>query len=72
MTKIDMSAFEAETITKVKEAPPIKTKEQKLEEFRKANHLAYRRACSESQCTCTPTRAQMLLIDQYEGRHPIE
>lgn len=65
MTKIDKSsAFEGDTITKV-EKP--KTRTQKIKEYRMAHQEEYAKACHESQCTCTPTRAQMLIMDNYQS-----
>lgn len=45
---------------------PPKTRSEKVADWKRDNQAAYesaRRAC----CTCTPSRAQMLLVDQYEG-----
>jgi hypothetical protein len=42
-----------------------KTHAQKVADWRKENQPAYKEAC-EAHCTCTPTRAQMLLINQWE------
>jgi hypothetical protein len=69
MTKVDpKSAFEGDTITPI-EKP--KSREEKIAEYRKAHQAEYRRACDDAQCTCTPTRAQMLIMQNYE-RPPID
>lgn len=47
-----------------------KTRAQLLEEWRKENEAAYRTA-QRAICNCAPSRAQLLLVDQYEGRAPI-
>jgi hypothetical protein len=50
-------------------ADPItkpKSRAEKQEEWRKAHHAEYKRACDDN-CTCTPTRAQMLMIDQWDN-----
>jgi hypothetical protein len=68
MTKVDkMSTFEDGTVTTV-ERP--KTRAEKISQWKRDNHAAYKRACDDSHCTCTPTRAQMLIIQQYEGNGP--
>jgi hypothetical protein len=49
-------------------APPSRA--ERIEAWKNANRSAFetaQRAC----CTCTPTRAQMLLVDQFEGRSNI-
>jgi hypothetical protein len=64
MTKIDTkSAFEGDTITPI-EKP--KTRDEKILEYRAAHQAEYSKACHDSQCTCTPTRAQMLIMQRYE------
>jgi hypothetical protein len=67
MTKIDnMSTFAGDTITPL-EVP--KTLAQKREEWLKQNQAAYKKAC-DANCTCTPSRADMLLIQQYDEGGP--
>lgn len=52
----------------VKEAAaPPKSRAERISEWRDANRRAYLNACKESQCTCTPTRAQMMLMDAWES-----
>jgi hypothetical protein len=66
MTKVDpKSAFEGDTITPI-EKP--KTRQQKIDEYRKAHEAEYKRACESERCTCTPTRAEMLIMERYN--HP--
>jgi hypothetical protein len=66
MTKIDKaSTFVGDTITPV-EKP--KTRTQKIAEYRKAHEAEYKRACENERCTCTPTRAEMLIMENYN--HP--
>jgi hypothetical protein len=66
MTKIDtQSVFEGDTITKI-EKP--KTRSQQITEWRMAHQKEYENACHEANCTCTPTRAQALIMEQYN--HP--
>lgn len=52
----------------VKEKPAAKpkTRAQKVKDWQKENHAAYKQAC-EDHCTCTPSRAQMLLIHQWDS-----
>jgi hypothetical protein len=68
MTKIKQSDFVGDTITKVKKP---KTMAQKLKEFRVANEEAYKSA-RYACCECAPSRAQILLIDKYDGLVPID
>jgi hypothetical protein len=66
MTKVDpKSAFEGDTITPI-ERP--KTRQQKIDEYRAAHQAEYKRACENERCTCTPTRAEMLIMENYN--HP--
>jgi hypothetical protein len=68
MTKVDkMSTFEGDGVTTV-EKP--KTKAERISQWKREHHAAYKRACSNERCTCTPSRADMLLIQQYEGNGP--
>jgi hypothetical protein len=65
MAKIDTkSAFEGDTITPI-EKP--KTREEKVEAYRKLHRGEYIRACDNAQCTCTPTRAEMLIMNNYKN-----
>lgn len=66
MTKISQAEFEAATIMEV---PPVKTREQRLEEWKNQNRAAYQ-AAQRSCCICTPSRAEALLVEQYEGNGP--
>jgi hypothetical protein len=71
MTKADkMSDFEGDTITKVEEVSP-RSQEQKFDKWKKENAVAIR-AARESFCVCSPTRAELLLIDQADGIEQIE
>lgn len=63
MTKIKQSDFAVDTATPL-ERP--KSRAEKIEEYRKAHYAEYRKACDNAQCTCTPTRAEMLIIQRYE------
>jgi len=52
-------------------APPKpKTRAQRIVDWRAANEAAYRTAC-DARCECSPTRAQLLLLDQWE-RPPVD
>lgn len=64
MTKIKQSDFAVETATPV-ERP--KTRAQKIAEYRAAHHAEWRKACDNAQCTCTPTRAEMLIMNNYDN-----
>ena len=65
MTKQDkMSAFETDTTSIEKP----KTRDQKIAEYRAAHEVEYQNACHEERCTCSPTRAQMLIMENYN--HP--
>jgi hypothetical protein len=69
MTKVDkMSGFEGDTITKIEK--PL-TPKQKLEKFRKENAPAIEKA-REACCVCSPTRAELLLLDQADGLSEID
>jgi hypothetical protein len=70
MTKITQSQFETD-ITEVKDNPPAKTYQQKLAEWRKANEGAYKKA-RKSCYVCSPTRTELLLVQQYEEVVPID
>jgi hypothetical protein len=66
MTKVDpKSSFVGDTITPIE---PPKTRQQKIDEYRKAHEAEYKRACESERCTCTPTRAEMLIMERYN--HP--
>ena len=52
--------------TKEPVAKPI-SRAERVAAWRDANRTAYLNACKESQCTCTPTRAQMMLMDAWES-----
>ena len=45
---------------------PPKTRAERIADWRKENEVAYKAACS-AVCLCSPTRAQMLLRDQWES-----
>jgi hypothetical protein len=45
--------------------PP--SREQRIEAWRKEHEAAYKSACDHEQCTCTPTRAEALLISQWHN-----
>lgn len=64
MNDMSVNASDATIVDSPIVKPP--TRAEKVAAWKAANQSAYdaaRRAC----CTCTPTRAQMLLVDQYEG-----
>jgi hypothetical protein len=52
-----------EIAVKIKAKKPL-TRAQRLAAWRKENRPAYEKAC-DAHCTCTPSRAQMLLIHQW-------
>jgi hypothetical protein len=62
--KMESGAGGATTIEKPK------TRAEKVKEWRNKYQAEYKKAC-EDNCTCTPTRSQMLLIDQWE-RPPVD
>jgi hypothetical protein len=65
MTKMDqMSIFEGDTTPLEKP----KSREEKVAEYRAAHRAEYERACNNERCTCTPTRAEMLIMENYN--HP--
>lgn len=45
--------------------PP--SREQKIEAYQKEHYAEYRAACDDAQCTCSPTKAQMLIINNYQS-----
>lgn len=47
-------------------APP-KTRDQRIADWKNETEAAYQEARREC-CNCSPTRAQMLLVEQHEGR----
>jgi hypothetical protein len=64
MNKLTHGDFDVDTTTKI-EKP--KTRAQKIEEWRKAHQAEYGKTCHDVQCTCTPSRAQALIIAAYEN-----
>jgi hypothetical protein len=54
---------EATTIEKPKKP---KTRAQRILEWRKAHRTEYMQAC-EDHCTCTPTRAQALIMEAWHN-----
>ena len=46
-------------------APP-KTRAERVLDWRKENSTAYRKA-QDACCVCTPTRAQALLVEQWDN-----
>jgi hypothetical protein len=64
MNKLTQADFDVDTATKI-EKP--KTRQEKVDEYRKTHYAAYARACESEQCTCTPTRAEMLIMDNYRN-----
>jgi hypothetical protein len=54
--------------TSVVEKP--KSRAERIQDWKKENQAAYKEA-QNACCVCTPTRAQMLLIDQYDGLETI-
>jgi hypothetical protein len=44
-----------------------KTRAERLAAWKKGVSTEYK-ACKDAICNCSPSRAQMLLVDQYEGR----
>ena len=69
MNKLTQADFDK--ATSVIEKPKEKTEAEKLQEFRDANKAEYKEACDRYECTCTPTRADMLLMDKYQGHRPL-
>ena len=55
----------------IKEKEQVKVKKltraQRIAAWRKANEADYNKACHEAHCTCTPTRAQMLIMDNWRS-----
>jgi len=53
--------------------PAIKkpSRDDRIAAWRKEHEAAYQAACRDSQCTCTPSKAQALLMQNYE-RPPID
>jgi hypothetical protein len=68
MTKIKQSDFEGDTITKIEK--PL-TQKEKLAAFRKTNAAAISSA-RFSVCICSPTKAEILLMDQADGFESID
>jgi hypothetical protein len=44
-----------------------KTRQQKIEEWRKIHQAEYNQTCHDAQCTCTPTRAQALILEAFDN-----
>ena len=44
---------------------PKLTPAQEEANWRKENEAAYKAACENERCTCTPTRAEMLLMERF-------
>jgi hypothetical protein len=66
MTKIKQSDFATSTEVIDLPRPPIKTRAEKVREWRNAHEVEWTKACESAHCTCTPTRAEMLIMQQYE------
>lgn len=64
MNKLTQAEFDVDSTTKI-EKP--KTRAQKIEEWRAAHAAEYNQTCQDAQCTCTPTRAQSLIIAAYQN-----
>ena len=45
--------------------PPSRA--QRVEAWRKEHRAEYNRACENERCTCTPTRADALLMAQFNN-----
>jgi hypothetical protein len=43
-----------------------KSRAEKIADWHKENEGAYKKACADT-CTCTPTRAQILLLEQWDS-----
>jgi hypothetical protein len=67
MTKMNQSDFEMNVI--VGEPPKVLTRAEKLTAWKREHHIEYVKA-KDAICVCTPTRAQLLLADMYEGNGP--
>jgi hypothetical protein len=64
MNKLTQAEFDVDSTTKI-EKP--KTRAQQIAAWREAHHAEYAGVCSDVQCTCTPTRAQSLIIEAYRN-----
>ena len=64
MNKLTNAGFDVDTATKI-EKP--KTRAQKIDEWRAIHAAEYNKTCYDAQCTCTPTRAQSLIIEAYHN-----
>ena len=45
--------------------PP--SREEKVAAWRTEHEAAYKSACNNERCTCTPTRAEALLMQQWNN-----
>jgi hypothetical protein len=54
-------------VTEKEAVTPPKTRDERIVDWKKENQAHYEAARREC-CNCAPSRAQMLLVDQYEGR----
>jgi hypothetical protein len=43
-----------------------KSRAEKVKDWKATHQAEYKRACDD-HCTCTPSRAQMLLIEQWDN-----
>jgi hypothetical protein len=44
-----------------------KSRAERITEYRKAHASEYRSACDSAQCRCSPTKAELLIMGQYEN-----
>jgi hypothetical protein len=44
-----------------------KSRTEKIAEYRAAHESEYRSACRESECRCSPTKAELLIIESYRS-----
>lgn len=65
MNKLTQGEFDMGDTTTI-EKP--KSREEKIQEYRDAHLKEYKAACHDASCTCTPTRAQALIMEAFE--HP--
>ena len=62
----DTTASAGGEVTATIEKPKL-TRAERVEAWRKEHEAAYKSACDHERCTCTPSRAEALLMSQWNN-----
>ena len=61
----DTTASAGGEVTATIEKPP--SRDDRVQAWRKEHEAAYKAACDHERCTCTPSRAEALLMSQWNN-----